>query len=543
MTTTTSTTGADVVADALRQLGVRHAFGLPGIHMLSLWQALRDGDVTTVPLRTELDAAYAADGAARVAGEPVALLLSSGPGALNSLAGLMEAAATHSPVITIVGQVDREFIGAERGVLHELREQIASFRPIVKQAWSVSRPEDLGPTVHAAWEAARTAPGGPVFIEVPADVLAGDASPWTAPAPTAPERIEPSATQLDDAVATLAAAERPVLWAGTGVIRAEATDALRTLAERIDAPVVVTPSARDALSHDHPLSTGAAAHEAATLALLAEADVVLAAGTRLGADATGEFGLELSGTLIQIDVDAARIGRAYPGAKPIVGDAALALEALATRLPARTAGSGAERARAVRDAIATRVETDEPGPEPGLVKALRSVLPDDAVDAWDSTILGYWGAAYFPARKPGRFLYPSGSGTIGYAFPAALGAAAVRPDLPVLAISGDGGFQYGIAELAAARQYGLAVKLVLVDDGGYGILREYQQARFGVLTATDMDEPDFVAVAEAFRVPVRRTSVETFADDAQWLIDQDGPAVIVLERVLTCYAFDEEGDQ
>ncbi len=543
MTTTTSTTGADVVADVLRQLGVRHAFGLPGIHMLSLWQALRDGDVTTVPLRTELDAAYAADGAARIAGEPVALLLSSGPGALNSLAGLMEAAGTHSPVIVIVGQVDREFIGAERGVLHELREQIASFRPVVKQAWSVRGPEDLGPMVHAAWEAARTAPSGPVFLELPADVLAGDAASWTAPPVTPPARVAPPADQLEAAVAALAAAERPVLLAGTGVVRAEATDALRALAEHLDAPVVATPSARDVLPHDHPLSTGGAAHEAASLALLAGADVVVAAATRLGADATGDFGLKLSGTLVQIDVDAARIGRAFPGALPIVGDVGIALPELTARLPARSAGAGAERARGVRDAVAARLATEETGPEPGLVEALRAALPADAVDAWDSTILGYWGAGYFPARTPGRFLYPSGSGTIGFAFPAALGAAAVRPDLPVLAISGDGGFQYGIAELAAARQYGLAVKLVLVDDGGYGILREYQQARFGVLTATDMDEPDFVAVAEAFRVPARRTSVETFADDTRWLIEQEGPAVLVLERLLACYAFDEGGDQ
>ncbi|WP_320669520.1 thiamine pyrophosphate-binding protein [Patulibacter defluvii] len=543
MTTTTSTTGADVVADVLRQLGVRHAFGLPGIHMLSLWQALRDSDLAAVPLRTELDAAYAADGAARIAGEPVALLLSSGPGALNALAGLMEAAATHSPVIAIVGQVDRPFIGAERGVLHELREQIASFRPIVKQAWSVGEPEDLGPMVHAAWQAARTAPGGPVFVEVPADVLAGAAAPWTAPAPRPPEQLVPPAAQLEAAAAALAAAERPLLWAGTGVVRGQATAALRELAERLDAPVVATPSARDVLPHDHPLATGGAAHEAATLALLADADVVVAAGTRLGADATGDFGLELSGTLIQIDVDGARIGRAFAGALPVVGDVAVALPQLAARLPARPAGAGAARARGVRDAVAARVAAEESGPEPALVAALRAALPDDAVDAWDSTILGYWGAGYFPARTPGRFLYPSGSGTIGFAFPAALGAAAVRPDLPVLAVSGDGGFQYGIAELAAARQHGLAVKLVLVDDGGYGILREYQQARFGVLTATDMDEPDFVAVAQAFRVPARRASVATFADDARWLMAQEGPAVIVLEETLSCYVFDEGGDQ
>jgi acetolactate synthase-1/2/3 large subunit len=177
------------------------------------------------------------------------------------------------------------------------------------------------------------------------------------------------------------------------------------------------------------------------------------------------------------------------------------------------------------------------------VHAIREALPADAVDAWDSTILGYWGSGYFPARRPGRFLYPSGSGTIGFAFPAALGAAAVRPDLPVLAITGDGGFQYGIAELAAARQHGLDVKLVIVDDGGYGILREYQEARFGTRTASDLMEPDFVAVCDAFGVSARRATLESFGEDARWLLEQDGPATLVLEADLRCYSFDEGGDQ
>lgn len=543
MPATTSTTGADVVADVLRQLGVRHAFGLPGIHMLSLWEALRDGDVRAVPLRTELDAGYAADGAARISGEPVALLLSSGPGALISLAALMEAAAVGSPVIAIVGQVDREFVGAGRGVLHELRDQIGSFRPIVKRAWSVGDPAELGPTVHAAWEAARTAPSGPVFVEVPADVLAGPASPWTAPEPSSPPLVAADPGQLEAAAAALARADRPVVWAGTGVVRARATDALRALAERLDAPVVATPSARDVVPHDHPLSCGGAAHEAATLRLLAEADAVLAVGTRLGADATGDFGLELSGTLVQVDLDPERIGRTFPGALPVVGDVADVLPRLAARLPTRPALKGADRARGVREAVAARVAAEEPGPEPGLVHAIREALPADAVDAWDSTILGYWGSGYFPARRPGRFLYPSGSGTIGFAFPAALGAAAVRPDLPVLAITGDGGFQYGIAELAAARQHGLDVKLVIVDDGGYGILREYQEARFGTRTASDLMEPDFVAVCDAFGVSARRATLESFGEDARWLLEQDGPATLVLEADLRCYSFDEGGDQ
>jgi acetolactate synthase-1/2/3 large subunit len=193
----------------------------------------------------------------------------------------------------------------------------------------------------------------------------------------------------------------------------------------------------------------------------------------------------------------------------------------------------------VRDRVSRRLANEETGPELDLVRAIRDALPTDAVDAWDSTILGYWGAAYFEAREPRRFLYPLGSGTIGYALPAALGAAAAAPDRPVLAVVGDGGASYGIAELAAARQHALPVKLVLVDDGGYGILREYQQEAFGRLVATELEQPDFAAVCEGFGVPVRRSAIATLGDDVAWAMTVPGPAAVVLQAQLACYRWSE----
>jgi acetolactate synthase I/II/III large subunit len=535
--TARTATGGAVVADALGALGADAVFGLPGIHALPVWDALRDSGIRLAPLRTELDAGFAADGYARVSGRPAPLLLSTGPGALNALTALMEAASAHVPVVAIASGVPRAFLGRHRGYLHELDDQLASFAPVVKHAVRVEEVEELPGTLARAWELALRAPRGPVFVEVPSDVLeqpAGGVDGSAARAtPTAP--AVPDSDALDRVAELLASAETPVLWAGGGVVRGEANAQVLALAERLDAPVVTTFMGKGAVPDSHPLAVGSACNEAAVLALLAAADVVLAVGTQLGTDTTDDHALRFAGTLVHLDADPRRVGATYD-AVGLVGDAAPTLAAVLERLPGdRQERDGAARAAAVRAAVADRLVREEDGPELGMIRALRAALPTDAVDAWDSTILGYWAASYFEARLPGRFLYPLGSGTIGYGFPAALGAAAAFPGTPVLAVAGDGGIQYGLAELAAARQLGLPVKLVLVDDGGYGILREYQAQRFGRLTATDLEQPDFAAVCEGFGLPVRRSSAQTLGDDLSWALAQSGPVVMVVQTELSCY--------
>jgi acetolactate synthase-1/2/3 large subunit len=537
LTATRTSTGGAVVADALGAHGAEAVFGLPGIHALPVWDALRDSAIRVLPLRTELDAGFAADGYARVSGRPAPLLLSSGPGALNSLTALMEAASAHVPVVAIASGVPRDFLGRHRGYLHELDDQLASFAPVVKHAVRVENIEELPGHLAQAWELALRAPRGPVFVEVPSDLLEqpaggvdGSAARATVPAPAMPD-----GAALDRVAELLARSKTPVLWAGGGVVRGDACGQLRALAERVDAPVVTTFMGNGALPDAHPLAVGSACNEAAVLDLIAGADVVLCAGTQLGADTTNDYALRFSGTLVHLDADPRRIGATYD-AIGLVGEAAPALAALLERLPdGPRQRDGTARAVAVRAAVADRLAREEHGPELGMVRALREALPTDAVDAWDSTILGYWGASYFEARVPGRFLYPLGSGTIGYGFPAALGAAAALPGVPVLAVAGDGGIQYGLAELAAARQHDLPVKLVLVDDGGYGILREYQAQRFGRVTATDLEQPDFAAVCAGFGIPVRPSSAETLGADLTWALEQSGPAVLVIQAELSCY--------
>jgi acetolactate synthase I/II/III large subunit len=531
MAVTRTRIGGHVVVECLEALGADTVFGLPGIHALAIWDGLRESRLRYLGFRTELNAGFAADGYARASGRPAPLLLSTGPGALNSLTALMEAASAHVPVVAIASQIPRELIGRGRGYLHELRDQRASFAPIVKWTGRAERATELPQLLAEAWRQALTPPSGPVFVEIPVDVLTGEAE--VEPVDDLVGEAEASAVPgVEEAVRVIAAAERPVLWAGGGVSRSGAWPELAALAERLRAPVATSYMGKGTFPEDHPLAAGSAADEAAFKELVENADVLVCVGTELGAETTGQYSLKPGGQIVQIDAAAERIGGTYP-ALGLVGDAKAVLGALIERLPAREPDGQAERTVAdVRDRIGRGLDEQGRELERGLLATIREALPRDAVHAWDMTILAYWAGAHFPALSPRRFLYPLGSGTLGYAWPAALGAKAALPDAPVLAVVGDGGFLYNVAELASARQNRLDAKLLLVDDAGYGILREYQRDSFGETFAVDLVEPDFVALAEAFGVPVRGATPQTLGEDLAWALTEEGPAVVVLRTKL-----------
>jgi acetolactate synthase I/II/III large subunit len=525
--------GGDVVVEALEALGATTVFGVPGTHALAIWEALRDSPIGTHGMRTELCAGFAADGYARASGRIAPLLLSTGPGALNSLTALMESASAHVPVVAISSQIPRDMIGRGRGFLHDLPDQRASFEPIVKRAWRAESAGGLPELLAEAWRVALKPPSGPVYVEVPVDVLDG-------PAPVAPPMTldaaqrplpPPRPEALDAAAALLAGAERPVLWAGGGVERSGAWGELRALAERLGAPVATTYMGKGAFPADHPLAAGSACDDAAYQELLAGADVVLAVGTELGAETTGQYGLRLSGRLIHVDAAPERIGATYP-ALGVVGDAAAVLAALLPLVPPREADG---RAAEVRARIAVGLEAQGREVERGILRDVAAAAGPDAVIAWDMTIMGYWAAPHLPVVRPRTFLYPLGSGTLGYAWPAALGARAALPDRRSLAVMGDGGVLYALQELASARQHGLGAKLLIVDDRGYGILREYQRAAYGSTHAVDLVQPDFDAVCRAFGVPVQTVEPPGLAGALSWAFSEDGPAAVVLRAEVAAH--------
>ena len=527
----TARIGGHVVVESLEALGADAAFGLPGIHALPIWEALRPSKIRTLGFRTELNAGFAACGWAHVTGRPAPLLLSTGPGALNSLTALMEAASSHLPVVAISSQIPAGLIGHGRGYLHELPDQMAVFAPVVKWATRASSPDAVPGCIAEAWRRALTPPSGPTYVEIPVDVLAGAAgnSEVGALDGTAHPVNLPSARDLAGAARALSSVPDPVIWAGGGVLRSGAWSELALLAERLDAPVATTYMGKGAFPADHPLAAGSACDAPALQELLSTAGVVLAVGTELGAETTGQYNLRFSGGVIQVDAEPARIGATYE-AIGLAGDAKAILGELIRLVTPSRRGSGASRAAAVRDRIGHDVRAY--ALESGLLSSIRDALPRAAVTCWDMTMLGYWAAAHFPAFEPRTFLYPLGSGTLGFAWPAALGAAAALPGTPVLAVVGDGGFMYGMSEVLSARQHRLAAKLLLVDDGGYGILREYQRAAYEKEHGVDLVQPDFESLIAACGVPVRRTTTERIDGDLAWAFEIEGPAVVVLHERL-----------
>jgi acetolactate synthase I/II/III large subunit len=377
---------------------------------------------------------------------------------------------------------------------------------------------------------------------VPVDVLDGPAEDGAIPeaavagspdAATATPPPDPAV--LAAAADLLNAAERPVLWAGGGVERSGAWAELRELAERLGAPVATTYMGKGAFPADHPLAAGSACDDAAYQELLANADVVLCVGTELGAETTGQYELRFSGRLVQIDAAPERIGATYP-ALAVVGDARAVLERLLPVVAEREAdGSGEAAVGALRERIERGLDAQGRELERGILRDIAAAAGPDAAIAWDMTIMGYWAAAHFPVVTPRTFLYPLGSGTLGYAWPAALGAQAARPGGRTLAVMGDGGIHYALSELASARQHGLAAKLLIVDDGGYGILREYQRGAFGETHSVDLVQPDFEAVSRGFGVPVRGVEPPALREGLDWAFAEEGPAVVVLRAAVTAH--------
>jgi acetolactate synthase-1/2/3 large subunit len=529
--------GGDVVVRALEALGASAAFGVPGTHALAIWEALRESPIATLGTRTELCAGFAADGYARASGRVAPLLLSTGPGALNSLTALMESASSHVPVLAISSQIPREMIGRNRGFLHDLPDQRASFAPIVKRAWRAESAAALPDVLAEAWRTALAPPSGPVYVEVPVDVLddpTGVAVPTALDPAPAPSPL-PAAELLAAAAALLTAAERPVLWAGGGVERSRAGADLRALAERLRAPVATTYMGKGAFPADHPLAAGSACDDAAFRELLGEADVVLCVGTELGAETTYQYGLRFSGRLVQIDAAPERVGSTYP-ALALIGDAAAVLAELLPLVGERPADGRAEqRVAALRARIGSGLDAQGRALERGILDDVAAVAGADAVIAWDMTIMGYWAAAHLPVLRPRTFMYPMGSGTLGYAWPAALGAQAARPDARTLAVVGDGGLHYALGELASARQHSLPAKLLIVDDRGYGILREYQRAAYGATHSVDLVQPDFETVCRGFGIPVRAVEAPDLGGALGWAFEQEGPAAVVLRAAVAAH--------
>jgi thiamine pyrophosphate-dependent acetolactate synthase large subunit-like protein len=505
-------TGADAVVRALEHLGVEVAFGLPGVHNLALWRALDESTIRLVGVRHEQAAAYAADGYARTRGTLGVALTTTGPGAANALGAVGEAWASRSPLLVIATDVPTTVRrpGVWRGALHEASDQAAMFAPVVKHSERVPRADGLDAAVQRAAHAALEAPSRPAYVEVPTNLLSTTTaetrpSPWPRLAPPAPADAD-----IDRAVKLLEAARAPLVWAGGGAVASGAGDAVGLLAERLAAPVITTYAARGLLPPGHPCRVGAPPHVPEVGALWDDADLVISIGSDLDAMMTQGWTQPQPPRLVAINIDGSDAAKNYRADLLLRCDAAAGAAALGERIEPRDGLDAlAGRLRALSGAVRSELERTDPEPL-AFLDAIDQALPDDAVLAVDMCIPGYWLGGFHQPDAPRRMLYPLGWGTLGCAFPQAIGAA-LAGAAPVVSISGDGGFLYAATELATVAQERVPLTAVIVDDGGYGMLRFDQDLHGDPHVGVNLHTPDFEALAGSFGV--RAEAVEGLGED------------------------------
>lgn len=490
-------TGGGAVAAALAAHGVDTVFGIPGTHNLEIYRHLAASGVRHIGTRHEQGAGYAADGYARTTGRPGVALVTTGPAVLNTAAAVGQAYSDSVPILVVSPGLPLRHPAFGNGMLHETKDQSAALAAVAAASLRPTSVADIPVTIAQAFVTMTRGRPRPVHLEVPLDVLAETAEVDVPVAePTA--RCPAPTAQVSAAARRLADANRPVLIVGGGARGAAAQ--VRRLAERLGAPVVTTTNGKGVLPDDHPLALGAGVHLPAVRELVLDADAVLAVGTELAPSDLWSGPLPLQGRLIRVDIEPTAVLTNAVPALPLVGDAAATLAALLVALPdgATTVDPAAtERARYWRQRKRKDAETEGAEWLP-IVGALAAALPRDAVVAADSAMVCYYGAlANLPAYQPGSFLYPTGFGTLGYGLPAAVGAKVAAPGRPVVALLGDGGLMFTVAELAAAADLRLRLPVVVVDNSGYGEIRTEMRDRADPVHAVTFAAPDFAALARA----------------------------------------------
>ena len=487
-------TTARAIVRSLAANGVDTVFGLPGVQLDALFNALHDERtrIRVIHPRHEQAAAYMALGYAQASSKIGAYVVVPGPGILNTTAALATAYSTCTPVLAITGQLPSHAIGQGYGLLHEIPDQLSILRGLTKWAERIEHPTQAAALMHTAFHQLRAGVPRPVAIESPMDVLGLEADIDGIEAAPGAAPIAPDAGAIEDAAKLIALAERPVIVAGGGALHAG--EALREVAEKLQAPVIAHRMGRGILDDRHPLSVT----QPAGARLWKHADVVLAVGTRFKhyRTAWGAAGL----ATVRIDIDPAQMHRLGRPDVPILADARLALEALAGAF-GRFVEKRASRSGEV-DGIKAAVHREmqaKAGAQIEFLDALRAALPEDGIFVDEMTQIGYVAQSAFPVHAPRTFISSGYQGTLGAGFPTALGVQVACPDRAVLSINGDGGFMFNAQELSTAVQQALGVVVVVFEDGAYGNVKRMQEDLYGGrVIASELRNPDFVKLAESF---------------------------------------------
>ncbi len=500
-------TGAERVWHELKELGAEMVFGVPGGAVLPLVDAQsKHGDMPFIVTRHESAAIHAADGYARTSGKPGIALVTSGPGGTNSLTGLMTAMTDSIPIVVLVGQVPTTLIGTDAFQEADVFTMALS---VVKHSWKLERADDVAQVVRQAYALAKAGRPGPVLVELPKDVQLAEEGliPDADPKPSATPEFELSPTVRARLRSYLGRAERPVLYVGGGVVSSDTADWVKRWAERYDAPVTTTLMGLGAFPASHPLSMGMLGMHGTYAAnhAIQEADLIIALGVRFDDRVTGRLDrFAPRARIIHIEVDPAEHNKVVTPDVTLRGDLASVLPVVDPYVPEAFHSAWISMVKAWKEDHPVRIPPAPKGhlSSGAVLSHLSQMLDEDDVVVTDVGQHQMWSALFVQRNKPRRFVTSGGAGTMGYGLPAAIGAQmAVRLSKVVL-ISGDGSFQMTLQELATVSQYQIPVAIFVMNNGGHGMVRQWQdlfhgQRRHGVA----LKNPDFVGLARIFGIP------------------------------------------
>ena len=489
---------AEFAVAALIAHGIDTVYALPGVHNDPLFDALfKSSDrIRTVHTRHEQGAAYMALGAALATGKPQTYSVVPGPGLLNSSAALLTAYGMNAPVLALVGQIPQAAIGRGLGHLHEIRDQAGIISRLVDFSARIREPNEAAGLIAQAFRAMASGRPGPAVLECAMDVW-GKSAPALSTGSTLPAPAPPlDENAIEEAARRLGASKRPLIVAGGGAQDTAAE--VSELSRLLQAPVLAYRRGRGVLDSRNPLSV--------TLPLgrelWAEADVVLAVGTRLFSAFT-QWGIDQELAIIRIDANPEEPERFARPAVSLIGDAKPILRRLAELLPEQRRASR-HTELADRQAV-MRARLAKLAPQAGFLEAIRAELPEDGIFVDEVTQIGFAARLLFPVYKPRTFLSPGYQDNLGWGFATALGAAHARRDVPVVSIAGDGGFLFASNELATAMHHRIALTVVVFNDGAFGNVRRIQEEQYGNrVIASDLSNPDFVRYAQSFGAEAER---------------------------------------
>jgi len=523
----TSSSGGEAIVSGLVAHGVDTVFGLPGAQIYGLFDAFHQAQLKVIGARHEQACGYMAYGYARSTGRPGVFSVVPGPGVLNAGAALLTALGSNEPVLCLTGQVPTQFLGKGRGHLHEMPDQLATLRSFVKWADRIEYPDTAPALVSRAFQEMLSGRRGPAALEMPWDVFTQRAAtgaskpfdPFPAPQPD-PDRIKAAA-------ALIAGSKTPMIFVGSGAI--DAREEILELAELIDAPVVAFRSGRGIVSNAHELGlTMAAGYK-----LWPHTDLMIGIGTRMELPASSfRWPTRPDGPKsVRIDIDPSEMRRLTPDAA-VISDAQAGTRELLAAVRKNGYAKTSTRRIAIREAAASALrEIQKVQPQMAYLNILREVLPSNAIVTDELSQVGFASWYGFPVYEPRTFITSGYQGTLGSGFPTALGAKVAHPDRPVIAITGDGGFMFGVQELATAVQFKIGVVTLVFNNNAYGNVRRDQRERFeGRVVAADLVNPDFVKLAESFGVKAARvTSPDQFRPALEKALADGGPYLIAIE--------------